>query len=239
MLDFRVRFGILYWTVKLTCHRSIMPAFARLPFARYRSIALALARTSRITTACCPLHKTHLLSLTTHYRKGYSPTRTPQSHLSSSVIYILIDFIDISTASVSYLEPTARGLSFKIPLSILFAAYFAYIADLSAYFCPHHHILRVHQFSLHILLLHTSLTYFTLFALYFTYIVDFVVLVLHHLHQSRSRRYQRTRSTTEHDLFTTWSDNFAIQSDHLRPLATACDILQSRNVLAIHTCSPP
>src|SRR5882724_3889796 len=70
--------------------------------ARYRSIALTLAHTSCITTVCCTLHKTHLLSLTTHYRKGYSPTCTPQSHLSSSVIYILIIFIDISTASVSY-----------------------------------------------------------------------------------------------------------------------------------------
>src|SRR5258705_10508600 len=78
-----------------------MPAFACLLFTRYRSIVLALAHTSRITTMCCMLHKTHLLSHTTHYRKGYSPTCTPQSHLSSSVLYILIIFIDIDTASIS------------------------------------------------------------------------------------------------------------------------------------------
>jgi hypothetical protein len=114
---------------------SLLPSHSR-SRPRFLTLVIAFPRLHSLAFRLSPLHIayyvkfnyyliTHIIGRVTHPLASLSST--------SSSVFILIVFIIIDTASISFWSPP-RGFEFQNSLSILFAPYFAYITDLSAYF---------------------------------------------------------------------------------------------------------
>ena len=103
---------------------------------RFLTLVIAFPRSHSLAFRLSPSHIayyvkfnyyliTHIIGRVTHPLASLSST--------SSSVFILIVFIIIDTASISFWSPP-RGFEFQNSLSIFFTPYFAYITDLSTYF---------------------------------------------------------------------------------------------------------